>query len=348
MIRFAHPEYFWLLLLGAIAAAAIIFHVVMKRRMTEKYFAGENRDAVFNAKSVKKDVLKQALLWAAFLFAILGFAGPQLGSRLEEVKQVGIDIVICLDVSRSMRAEDLKPDRLEYAKREVSSLMKQLQGDRIGLVVFAGDAFVQIPLTNDYSAAGLFLNAINEHTVPVQGTALAKAISTAGDSFDPQAKTKKAIIIISDGEDHEGNLQAAIDDAKSKQIVIYTIGIGSPLGSPIPIYTEDGNRAGFKNDESGKTVLTAVNETMLSDIANQAGGKYYLTNAGSQELEAIHGELSGLEKSEFGMKKITGYEDKFYYFLIPAFLLLAFELTEGDTKSRALSSLLKKMRLTKQ
>lgn len=273
---------------------------------------------------------------------ILSLARPQIGNRVEEVKQIGIDVYILLDISASMKAEDLKPSRLEKAKNEIAMLIRKLQGDRIGLIIFAGDAYVQFPLTTDYSAANLFLSTVDVNSIPQQGTAIASAINLAAKSFDSKAATKKVIVIITDGEDHEGDIDSAVKDAADKDMLIYTIGMGSPSGAPIPVYGTNNNRVGFKLDADGNTVLTKLDETTLQQIASNGRGKYYLASSYQNELDMIYNDLSALEKTEYGSKRITDFDDKYFYFLIPALLFLVVELFLTERKSKFLMQILKR------
>ncbi|MCE1188612.1 MAG: VWA domain-containing protein [Ignavibacteria bacterium] len=344
-MRFAHPEYLYLFVLLGIAIIAIVFNAFRKRRIINKLLDKAVQEAVIGQKSYIKEYLKQGVLILSIACIILAFANPQIGTRLEEVKQVGIDVMICLDVSMSMNAEDLKPSRLELAKREISDLMKRLHGDRIGLIVFAGEAYVQFPLTSDYSAANLFLNAVDAGTVPQPGTAIASAITLAGKSFDKNKSMKKVIIVITDGEDHEGNVSSAVKDARENGSIVYAIGMGSPTGSPIPLYNEKGQQVGFKTDQSGNTVVTKLDETILMQLAGEGGGKYYLSSSAGTELQLIMKDLSSIEKSEYGSKKMTDFEDKFYYFLLPGLILLIVELFMTDIKSPWFTKFLNKLRL---
>ena len=282
------------------------------------------------------------MLLVVFSLLIIAFAKPQVGTKMTEVKQTGIDVYILLDVSRSMAAEDIKPNRLEKAKYQISNLIQKLRGDRIGLIVFSGEAYIQFPLTTDYSAANLFLSAVDFNSVPQPGTAIASAITLAVQAFD-SAATDKAIIIITDGEDHEGDIDDAIEKATKREIKIYTIGLGSPDGLPIPIYDNRGNQVGFKKDNSGETVLTKLNESILKEIADKGNGKYYRGNNYEDYLDKIYSDLSALEQAEFGVKKVTDYEDRFYYFLIPAVLLLIIELFITDIRSPFFTRLNKKL-----
>jgi len=241
-----------------------------------------------------------------------------------------------------MQAEDIKPNRLEKAKYQISNLIQKLRGDRIGLIIFSGEAYIQFPLTTDYSAANLFLSAVDFNSVPQPGTAIALAINMAVQSFD-SATTDKAIIIITDGEDHEGDIDKAVGEANDKEIKIYTIGLGSPDGVPIPVYDNRGNEVGYKQDNSGQIVLTKLNESILKKIANDGNGKYYRGNNYEDYLDKIYNDLSTLEQAEFGVKKVTDYEDRFYYFLLPAILLLIVELFVTDKRSPFFARLNRKL-----
>ncbi|MDZ7623382.1 MAG: VWA domain-containing protein [Ignavibacteriaceae bacterium] len=244
----------------------------------------------------------------------------------------------------SMMAEDIKPNRLEKAKYQISNLINKLRGDRIGLIIFAGQAYIQIPLTTDYSAANLFLSAVDVNSVPSQGTAIASAINLATASFDTLS-TQKVIIAITDGEDHEGDVEKAIENAASREIKLYTIGLGSQAGVPIPVYNNRSQLVGFKKDRDGNTVLTKLDEEVLKRIAIDGNGKYFRGTNYEDHLDKIYNELSELEQTEFGVKKVTDYEDRFYYLLIPALLLLVLEFFISEKKSPLYARINKKLGL---
>jgi len=298
-------------------------------------FAGEKLHKVlFPLRSRLKNLIKFSLTLISIVLVVLALANPQIGTKIEEVKQVGIDVFILLDVSLSMKAEDIKPSRLDKAKHEISKLVQRLQGDRIGLIVFSGEAYVQFPLTTDYSAANLFLSAVDVTSVPQPGTAIGAAINLALTSFKGEEETKKAIIIITDGEDHEGELESVINDAVEKGIAIYAIGLGSPSGVPIPIRNAAGVQTGYKKDNMGNTVLTKLDEATLETIADLGNGRYYRGSNTEDELDAVYNDLSTIEKTEFGATKISDYEDRYYYFLIPAVLILFVEFFISSKKSK--------------
>ena len=344
MIRFAHPEYLNALYL--LPVMIIIFWLLYKNknRLLEKFADKELHSIVVSSYSNVKNYFKFGVIIIAFVCLILAAANPQVGTKLQEVKQTGIDVFILLDVSRSMTAEDIKPNRLEKAKYQISNLIQKLQGDRIGLIIFAGKAYIQFPLTTDYSAAGLFLSAVDVNSVPYPGTAINSAINLAVESFDSSA-TSKVIIAITDGEDHAGDVMDAVNEAVTKDIKIYTIGLGSTGGVPIPMYNRRGDMIGFKKDNEGNTVLTKLDEAGLKQIAAAGSGKYFRGNNYEDYLDKIYNDLSELKKSEFGVKKVTDYEDRFYYFLIPAIFLLIIELFISEKKSLLYSRLNKKLGL---
>ena len=332
MFKFANPEYLIALWLIPVLIVLFILFNRNRKRLLEKFADKVLHKSIMNSFSGNKSKIKFGLILSAFTLLILAFANPQVGTKMQEVKQTGIDVYILLDVSRSMQAEDIKPNRLEKAKYQISNLIQKLRGDRIGLIIFSGEAYIQFPLTTDYSAANLFLSAVNFTSVPQPGTAIASAITMAVQSFD-SASTDKAIIVITDGEDHEGDIDNAVEEANDKQIKIYTIGLGSPDGVPIPVYDNRGNEVGYKQDNSGQIVLTKLNESILKKIASDGNGKYYRGNNYEDYLDKIYNDLSTLEQAEFGVKKVTDYEDRFYYFLIPAILLLIIELFVTDKRS---------------
>lgn len=280
-------------------------------------------------RSSIKYIVKYFMLVLIFSLMIFGMSNPQMGIKYEKVKRKGIDVIIALDVSKSMLAEDIKPNRLERSKQFISRFIDNLSGDRIGLIVFAGKAFLQLPITTDYAAAKIFLKNINTEMIPLQGTAIAEAIELSNEAFDQKDKKHKALIIITDGENHEGNVLEAVETVNSNGTKIYTLGIGSTKGAPIPVY-KNSVQVDFKRDNNGNIVLTKLNETALQQLAVKGGGKYFKFNTGSQEIENIVSEIKGMEKKEFEELVFTDYENQFqYFFLIVLFLLIIeFFITE--------------------
>jgi Ca-activated chloride channel family protein len=337
VIRFANSDYLHLLWL--IPALFVLYWYSFKKQNNLLHkIAGEKlHEVLFPLRSKLKSFIKFGLTSIAILLVIIALANPQIGTKIEEVKQIGIEVYILLDVSKSMGAEDIKPSRLEKAKFEIFKLIQKLQGDKIGLIVFAGQAYVQFPLTSDYAAANLFLNAVDFNSVPQPGTAIGPALELALKSFRFDNETKKAIVVITDGEDHEGNIDAVISEAKSKDVAVYSIGFGSSAGVPIPVYDESGVQRGYKKDNDGNIVLTKLDEEILKNIANNTNGKYYRGSNTEDELDAIYNDLAKIQQSEYGAKRITEYEDRFFYFLFPAVLILLGEFFISSNKSKWLS-----------
>jgi len=344
MFRFANPEY--LNLLYALPLLVLLFWYLGRNRkkLLQKFADKELHKTLFPTDSNLKRWTKFALILLALTCLVFAAANPQVGTKMQEVKQTGIDVFILLDVSNSMMAEDIKPNRLEKAKYQISSLINKLRGDRIGLIIFAGQAYIQIPLTTDYSAANLFLSAVDVNSVPTQGTAIASAINLASASFDTLS-TQKVIIAITDGEDHEGDVQKAVENAIEREIKIYAVGLGSQDGVPIPVYNNRSQLVGFKKDRDGNTVLTKLDEEVLKRIAIDGNGKYFRGTNYEDHLDKIYNELSELEQTEFGVKKVTDYEDRFYYLLIPALLLLVLEFFISEKKSPLYARINKKLGL---
>ncbi|MGA9408791.1 MAG: VWA domain-containing protein [Bacteroidota bacterium] len=332
MVRFAHLEYLYWLALVPITVALFWFVGRKRREAKGKFSSSGMFERLAGESSRAKRAVKSLLLLAAITFIIVGLANPQVGIRQEEVKQEGVDIFIALDVSLSMKAEDVKPNRLAKAKYEISNLINRLGGDRIGLIVFSGESYVQFPLTTDYSAADMFLDAVDVESVPTPGTAIGSAVKQAMNSFNWNAPTKKVLIIITDGENNEGDAIAQAEEAGKKGVLIYTIGMGSPDGAPIPIYDANGKQVDFKRDRAGNVVLTKLDEATLEKIATLGNGKYFRGSNSQDELDAIYKEVNALQKSEFGTKQFTDFDDQFQYFIAIALILLVIEVFLSDKK----------------
>lgn len=282
--------------------------------------------------SKAKRRLKFMLFIAALAFLIVGLTNPQIGTRLQEVKQEGVDIFIALDVSLSMKAEDIKPNRLEKAKLEIRNLIGRLAGDRLGLIVFAGEAYTQFPLTTDYSAANLFLDVVDVDVAPVPGTSIGSAITRALESLDAKDPTTKVLVIITDGEETEGDAFGAAAEAGKKGVRIYTVGMGSPLGAPIPVYNASGQQVDFKRDKGGSVVVTKLDEASLEKIAAAGNGAYYRATNAQDELNDIYTRINSLQKREFGVKQFTDYEDRFQIFIAAGIILLLVEFLLSEKR----------------
>jgi len=341
MLRFEHPEYLWFLILIPALGAGFFFLNIRRTEQLRKFIGDNLITQLAPEASLAMHVIKQLIVLLALTCLILTIANPQVGTRLEEVKREGIDLFIALDVSLSMKSEDIRPSRLEKAKRDVSELLRKLSGDRVGMIVFAGDAFVQFPLTADYAAADLFLSAIDVDAVPVPGTMIGSAVEVALKSFSKDAPTQKAIVVVSDGENTEGDVMGVVEDAKKAGVRIYSVGMGTTEGGPIPINNQNGDRIDYKRDQSGSIVLSKLDETMLQQIASITGGTYHRATSGGNEMDDIFDELCSLEKVEFGTKQVTGYETRYQYPLTAAILFLILELMLSARRGKLVARLKK-------
>lgn len=332
MIRFAHPEYLYLLLLLPLVLGVFVLALQLRQRALKRFGVPSVLRRLTDRASTTKPVIRGVLILCALALLVVGLANPQIGTRLEEVKQEGIDLFIALDVSLSMKAEDIKPNRLEKAKLEIRNLIDRLAGDRVGLIVFAGDAYTQFPLTTDYSAANLFLDAVDVDAVPNPGTDIGAAITRAMESFDFTETTTRVIVIITDGESTEGDAFEAAEEAAQKGVLLYTIGMGSPGGAPIPVYGA-GGQMDFKRDRVGNVVVSKLDESALERIATTGNGKYFRGTTAQDELDEIYRAINALQKKEFGVKQFTDYEDRYQFFLAAALILLVMEILLSEKRT---------------
>lgn len=331
MFRFAQPDYLWLLLL--VPLATLIYHTYRR--------AQKRRLARFGDPAVIRQLMPEAsprrirnkfiLTTTALSLMILALGQPQFGAKLHEVTRKGVEIMLAVDVSNSMLAEDFAPNRLERTKNAVSRLIEQLDKDRVGMVVFAGDAYIQLPITSDYISAKSFVSGLSPTIVPVQGTSLAKAIEVATRSFSEQSHQSRAIILVTDGESHDDDPLAAAQAAKEAGVVIYTVGIGTPSGAPITIGGES------IKDENGQMVVTKLDEQTLQQIAVLTGGSYVRATERSVGLSEILSQIGQMEKKEFSSMAFAEYNDQFHYLLALALVLLLAEFLMIDRKNRILA-----------
>lgn len=339
MFEFQHPEYLWLLTLVLLLGFIFFLSNKYRWKVTLRFVSQNLIEKLAPETGSGKRIVKQILLLLSSSFLILALANPQVGTRLEEIKREGIDLFVAIDVSLSMKAEDIRPSRLEKAKRDVSVLLKKLAGDRVGLIVFAGEAFVQFPLTADYSAADLFISAVDVDVVPTPGTMIAAAIEKALSSFSKDLPTQKAIVVVSDGENTEGEIENSIEMAKKMGVKVFTIGMGTLEGGPIPINDSKGNRIDYKRDRAGSIVLTRLDERTLEELAARTGASYKRATSGGNEINDIYKELTTIEKTEFGVKQITGYESQFQYPLALAIFFLIMEFLLSERKGKMLKQI---------
>ena len=338
MIRFAHPEFLWGL--AAIPVFILLFISVSRWKKRAMASLGDRNvvDKMIPQVSFLRPWLKFILFTVAFGFLLVGMADPQVGSKMEEEKRKAADLMILLDVSNSMLSQDMSPNRLENAKRAITQLIDNLHGDRIGIIVFAGEAYVQLPITTDYSAAKLFLNTINTNMVPTQGTAIGAAIDLGMKSFDFKDGTGKAMIIITDGENHEDDAVASAKYAAEKDVMVNVIGMGSAEGSPIPIY-QNGKEVGFHTDSAGHTVISKLNEDMCKEITAAGNGAYVRATNANSGLNIVMDQVNKVQRKTVDSKSFKDFEDRFQFFLGFAFLLLIVEFFISNRKNLKLSGL---------
>jgi len=331
-MRFAEPINF-IILLGVVALGVFIFWALARKKKLINLF-GDLPLIFKNAPyiSFARQRTKVVMLLVALMLLSVVLARLQFGTHLELLKREGLDIVVAVDVSNSMLAQDMNPNRLQKAKQEIQGIIDRLKGDRIAIVAFAGQAFIQCPLTLDYSAARFLLNAIDNTSVSVQGTSLTSAIEMATKAFNQKEKKHKVMLLLTDGEDHKGGVEPMADEARKQGIKIYTVGIGNPAGEPIPILDREGNKVGFKKDGSGEVIVSKLDEVTLQKISLNTGGKYYHATAGEIELDRIFDEISKLEKKELEGTLVTRYDDRFQLPLLLVILLVVGEFFITERK----------------
>ncbi len=331
-MRFAEPIHF-ALLLGVLLVGMFLFWAIARKKKILSRF-GDLPLILRTAPyiSFARQRTKAVLLILGLTFVVIALARLQFGTHLEMLKREGIDIIVALDVSNSMLAQDMKPNRLEKAKQELRSIIDRLKGDRIGLIAFAGEAFVQCPLTLDLGTARLLLQVMDNQSVSIQGTSIASAIQVAQKSFESKEKKHKVLVILTDGEDFGGSVEQAADDARNDGIKVYTVGIGNPAGEPIPVLDRQGNQVGFKKDENGEVIMTKLDEATLRKLSLTTGGKFYNASAGEMELDKIFDDIAGMEKKELEGTLVTKYDDRYQWPLLIALILLVAEFFVPERK----------------
>jgi Ca-activated chloride channel family protein len=338
MYQLEEPIYFYILLAIPLVLLLYVLVSVWKKRV-QRTFANSTLLAVLSPdQSIFKGLLK--VLITSFALACMGFAlvNPKIGTKLETVKREGVDVVFALDVSRSMLAEDIAPNRLEKSKQLVRQIINTLAGDRIGIIGYAGSAFPQVPITTDFSSARLFLSGMNTNMVSSQGTAMNEAIQMAETYYNDIEQKNRVLFIISDGEDHEGDYASIAAQANKKGIKIYTIGVGTSKGARIPI-KRNGVVQSYKRDQNNAVVITRLNEVSLKEIAEAAQGKY-IDGANTKEVvEQVQNILGGMDKKEFDSKQFSDFKDQFQWFLAGALLFLILDVFFLERKTKWINKL---------
>ncbi len=332
MLRFENETWLYLLLIIPVLMVFLYACHLARKRMVEKSGEKSLLYQLMPDFSIFRLKLKNLLYLAALSFLIIGLANPQQGSKMETVQSEGVDVMIALDVSKSMLAEDIKPSRLDRAKQLINSLIENMSNDRVGLIIFAGNAYLQMPLTADYSAAKLFLQSANPDIVPTQGTAIGASIELAMESFDQDTKKYKALVVITDGENHEDDAVSIAERAAYEGVIIHTVGVGSEDGAPVPVF-QNGRRNGYMMDKNGEVVMTRLNTTMLENLAAAAQGSYFTIRGARNEIDNILKSISEMEKKEFEERMFTDYEDQFQYFIGFSILLMLIEFFISERKA---------------
>lgn len=331
MFRFAQPEYLWLLLLAPLSVVVYLLYRRAQKRRLERFGNMDIIRGLMPEASPKRVRNKFVLTATALILMVLALGQPQFGAKLHEVTRKGVEIMLAVDVSNSMLAEDFAPNRLERTKNAVGRLIEQLDKDRIGMVVFAGDAYIQLPITSDYISAKSFVSGLHPNMVPVQGTSIARAIEVATRSFSDQSHQSRAIILVTDGESHDDDPIAAAQAAREAGVVIYTVGIGTPQGAPISIGGEP------IKDDDGQMVVSKLDEQTLQQIAVLTGGSYVRATDRSIGLDEILRQIGRMEKKEFSSMAFAEYNDQFHYLLAAALAVLLAEFLMLDRKNRMLA-----------
>lgn len=338
MLRFEYPEYLWLLVIIPMMA---LISLVMWRRQKKRYRRLGDRELlhmIMPGISRYRPSVKFWLMMCALALIVLLLARPQMGTKISHEKRNGIEIIIAMDISNSMKAEDVVPSRLQKSKLMVENLIDNFSNDKIGLIVFAGDAFVQLPITSDYVSAKMFLQNIEPSLIASQGTDIAQALNLASNSFT-QSKVGKAVVVITDGEDHEGGAIEAAEEAHKKGMNVFILGVGDPKGAPIP----DG-QGGYMTDNSGNTVMSALNEQMCQEIAQAGKGNYIHVDNTSEAQQLLNDQLTKLQKGETESVIYSEYDEQFQAVAIILLLILILEVCILEIKN----PLLKNIRIFKK
>ncbi|AXT57465.1 VWA domain-containing protein [Aquimarina sp. AD1] len=317
--------YFWLLLVIPIVIVLFLGVLIWKKTAQKKFADKELLKRLSPNQSIFKSILKIVVISLAFACFIIALVNPKVGTKLETVKREGVDVVFAIDVSKSMLAEDIAPNRIEKTKQLVTQIINNLASDRVGIIAYAASAFPQLPITTDYGSAKMFLQSMNTDMLSSQGTAINEAIELAKTYYDDEEQTNRVLFIISDGEDHEGNVASIAEEAAKEGIKIFTIGVGTTKGGPIPI-KRNGIVQSYKKNSQGETVITKLNTTILQEIANEANGTYIDGSSTNAVVENVTELLQGMDKKEFEAKQFADFKDQFQWFLGAGLLLLFLDI----------------------
>ena len=324
MYQLEEPIYFYLLFTIPVIAVLFLLVLIWRKRTQDKFSSKDLLKKLSPNRSVFKPVLKFLAISLALVALSFALVNPKIGTKLETVRREGVDVVFALDVSKSMLAEDIAPNRLQKSKQLIMQIINSLAGDRVGIIGYAGSAFPQVPITTDFSSARLFLSGMNTNMVSSQGTAINEAISLAQTYYNDEEQTNRVLFIISDGEDHEGNVSEVVQEASLLGIKIFTIGVGTEKGAKIPM-RRDGILQNYKRDQNNEVVITRLNNEILNKIASQGNGEYIDGSNTKEVVEAVTAILNGMDKTEFEAKQFTDFKDQYQWFLLGALFLLAID-----------------------
>ena len=338
MYQLEQPIYFYVLL--AIPVVVLLFlGVLLWKKQTQKKFAERALlKRLSPNQSIFKSVLKVFVLCLAIACLSFGLVNPKIGTKLETIKREGVDVVFALDVSKSMVAEDIAPNRMQKSKQLVTQIINSLAGDRVGIIGYAGSAFPQVPITTDFSSAKLFLSSMDTDMVSSQGTAITEAIQLAETFYNDEDQVNRVLFIISDGEDHEGNIEDAASAAAEKGIRIFTIGVGTLEGARIPI-KRNGILQYYKKDQNNEEVITRLGEETLRRVAEEANGEYIDGSNTQEVVDEVKAILGGMNKKEFEAKQFTDFKDQYQWFIAGALFLLVFDMLLLERKTAWLKKL---------
>ncbi len=329
-MRWANPDALALLWLTPALVAVYVYAFRARRRALETLAFADALPGLVSRREWRQRRLRAGLMVAGLVLLVIAVARPQVGAKMTKVKRKGVDVIVAIDTSESMLARDVAPNRLEAAKDAVRGLLGRLRGDRVGIVAFAGDAFVYCPLTVDYGAAAMFLDSLDTQVIGLQGTAIAKAITCADDAFKAAEHKYKQLVIMTDGEDHEGGELAAAKRAAEDGVQIHVIGVGGLEGEPIPIEDEAGKVTGHKRDRNGDIVLSRLHEQALKKIAEAGGGVYMRASATGVNVDRIYAQIEAPEGQVVGTYRFTEYQERYQWPLGLALILLAAQILIGD------------------
>ncbi|MEZ4777990.1 MAG: VWA domain-containing protein [Flavobacteriaceae bacterium] len=338
MYQLEQPIYFYVLFAIPVLVVLFLGILVWRKQVQSKFAEAALLKKLSPNRSIFKGILKILVLSLALACLSFALVNPKIGTKIETVKREGVDVVFALDVSKSMLAEDIAPNRLEKSKQLITQIINSLAGDRIGIIGYAGSAFPQVPITTDFSSAKLFLSSMDTDMVSSQGTAITEAITMAQTFYNDEDQTNRVLFIISDGEDHEGNISEIAEEASKMGIKIYTIGVGSLQGAPIPI-KRDGVLQFYKRDENNEQVITKLNQETLKEIASNANGEYIDGSNTKEVVETVTAILNGMDKKEFESKQFTDFKDQFQWFLGGALFLLIIDVFLLERKTAWLQKL---------